>query len=83
MYIDGELDIHPFHDPDTGETFTLAYTDPLSYPQISLFNRLTREARNNGETDLRIIFAYAVDKFNEEAQRQGWVTRARFWERYR
>lgn len=79
MYIDGELDIHPFHDPDTGMTYTLAYTDPLDCHQISLFNALTQEARNNGETDLRIIFAYAVDKFNQEAQRQGWVARARLW----
>lgn len=79
MDIDGELEHHYFFDPDTGMSYTLAFTDPLSHEQMRFFNTLTQEARDNGETDLRIIFAYAEEKFNEEAKRQGWVARIRTW----
>lgn len=69
----------PFRDEGATETLFLAFSDVLTLEQSRLFNRMTAQVRQTGETDLRRIFRQGIDSFNKEAERRGWTVQGEFW----
>ena len=68
-------------DEDTGEILHLAFTDVFTREQADVYNRITAQVHQSGETDLRRRLSREADGFNEEAKRRGWTVRMELWER--
>lgn len=68
--------VDTYYDPEVDDRmFRFSYTDAMSPRQVNCFNTFAAAARKRGETDLKKIFTCAVEQFNQEAARQGWVVR--------